>query len=168
MEMNKGKLWPYGTEDFSWKNNIVHVEVPIAKYVDKLVKAWERYKTLIICVDFDDTLVGHEEWNKDICNEVCETVAKAQTLGAKVILWTCRQADNIIEDVMWLSEIYGIRFDDINPSEPFKERFSNKPYCNIMLDDKCGLEQALQILKFAIEIYESRTTTESDESPGND
>ena len=156
--MEKGKLWKWGTDDDSWKHNIVHFGVPVAKYVDKLVKAWKKYGNIIICVDYDDTIVSHEDWNKEICIDVLNTIKEAKELGAKLILWTCRQYENIETEVMDIEMDYGFYFDEVNPTEPFKERFSNKPYCNIMLDDKCGLDQALYILKLAIEIYGEEKT----------
>lgn len=39
----------------------------------------------------------------------------------------------------------------MNPSKPFKEGFSSKPYYNILLDDKAGLPYSLEILQEAVE-----------------
>lgn len=143
------------------------VSVPIENYVNKLVKQWEKYGKIIIAVDWDDTLVGHSTNNKETCKEVCKLISGAQKLGAKVILWTCRRWIDIGIYAEQLAFENKFKINEVNPIEPFKENYSHKPYCNILLDDKAGLEQSMAILKEAIKIYDNtKKTNEFNESSG--
>ena len=138
--------------------------VPIGIYINKLVKTWHKHGRIVILVDYDDTLVGHSYINKETCNKVGHEISKAQKLGADVILWTCRLKEEISEQIKNIEEEFDFIFTDVNPTKPFREGYSHKPYCNISLDDKAGLEQSLAILKQATVIYGRELTIKANGS----
>ena len=72
----------------------------------------------IIAVDFDGTLVTNEYPN--IGPDIYETIARLkheQALGAKVILWTCREGSKKTAAVDWCIE-RGIHLDAVNENLP--------------------------------------------------
>lgn len=72
----------------------------------------------IIAVDFDGTLCISEY--PEIIRprtEVINDLLKEQQLGAKIILWTCREGERLTEAIKWCYE-QGIVFDSINESLP--------------------------------------------------
>lgn len=82
----------------------------------------------VIAVDFDGTLcenkfpeIGNE--NKTVISELL----LAQSEGAKLILWTCREGELLERALKWCYD-RGLEFDAINDSLPeWKERFGNNP-----------------------------------------
>lgn len=121
--------------------------------IRRLARAWTAHKTIIICVDYDNTILAYNDFEKKICDLVVSTIKRAQDFGIKLILYTCREGSDLVFAVEHCKQL-GLHFDDINPQKPFQPHMSCKPYCNIMLDDKGGLLSALDILIGAIELYE--------------
>lgn len=121
-------------------------------YVQKLVSAWVRYGKIIICVDYDQTILPYQGFERKLCKIVVDTIKEAQTIGATVILFTCRDG-GLLQKAKDHCDKLDLHFDQVNPKEPFQQGYSHKPYCNIMLDDKAGLLSALEILQKAIKIY---------------
>lgn len=82
----------------------------------------------VIAVDFDGTLcenkfpeIGNE--NKTVISELL----LAQSEGAKVILWTCREGELLTKALRWCYD-RGLEFDAVNDSLPkWKEHFGNSP-----------------------------------------
>lgn len=72
----------------------------------------------IIAVDFDGTLCI-SNYPKIIKprTEVINELLKEQLLGARIILWTCREGTYLTEAIKWCYE-QGIVFDSINESLP--------------------------------------------------
>lgn len=107
---------------------------------------------MIIYVDYDQTILPYEPFEYKLCENVVNTLKNARNLGAKVVLYTCRDNDRLNKALEYCHNI-GLEFDDINPTEPFKEGYSQKQYYNILLDDKAGLIYSLEILQGAIIEY---------------
>lgn len=135
-------------------NILSESELKAAKeyYINKLVVAWIKYHKLIIYVDYDQTILPYEPFEYKLCENVVNTLKNARNLGAKVVLYTCRDNDRLNKALEYCHNI-GLEFDDINPTEPFKEGYSQKQYYNILLDDKAGLIYSLEILQGAIIEY---------------
>lgn len=137
--------------------NIFEIEQYKEYCVRKIVGTWLKYNKLIICVDFDETIYPWNQAQIKICNEVINTIKEAKQLGAYLILYTCRDGKLLDEAVEYCRDI-NLKIDDVNPTVPFKPDYSLKPYCNIMLDDKCGLIEALDMLQKSINLYKEYTT----------
>lgn len=96
-----------------------------------------------IAVDFDGCLC-EAKWpdigpaRQFVINELL----KQQAEGAKIILWTCREGEQLQAAVMWCLN-HGIKFDAINDNlEENKEHFGNnsrKVWANEYWDDKSVL-----------------------------
>lgn len=96
----------------------------------------------IIAVDFDGTLCK-EKWPDigDPNTALIEWLISRQTMGDKLILWTCRVGDMLDHAVMW-SLKHGLKFDAVNANLPENiEKYGNdcrKVFADIYLDDKAG------------------------------
>lgn len=96
----------------------------------------------IIAVDFDGTLCK-EKWPDigDPNMALIEWLISRQTMGDKLILWTCRVGDMLDHAVMW-SLKHGLKFDAVNANLPENiEKYGNdcrKVFADIYLDDKAG------------------------------
>lgn len=97
----------------------------------------------IIAVDFDGCLceskwpdIGEARW--DVINELI----RQQAEGAKVILWSCREEEQLQDAVLWCHN-HGIRLDAVNDNLPENcEHFGNnsrKVYATEYWDDKSVL-----------------------------
>lgn len=120
--------------------------------VNRLVNEWTKHEKLIIACDFDDTLrpyglTGSEsvlrmEYTLSLLKRCIET-------GAHVIIFTSRKEECLQDIRDWCVEndlpIYGINtnVDGI----PFGN--NQKPYANIYLDDRSGVNEALSVLAAA-------------------
>ena len=79
-----------------------------------------------IAIDFDGCLcanaypeIGAPHWN------IIAAAAAAQSSGAGIILWTCREG-KLLQDALEACERWGLRFDAVNDSLPsWKEAFGN-------------------------------------------
>lgn len=100
----------------------------------------------IIAVDFDGTLcegkwpgIGPAKGN------VIDALLKEQANGAKLILWTCREGQQLTEALTWCVS-QGILFDAVNANLPENREYfgndSRKIYASEYWDDKsieiCG------------------------------
>lgn len=95
----------------------------------------------IIKVDVDGTILV-DAWPKlgVPMPGAIETLLKLQAAGHNLILWTCREGQNLIDVIEFLKS-KGITFEAINenhPASPFKDEpiISRKPYAHRHIDDK--------------------------------
>ena len=96
-----------------------------------------------IAVDFDGCLC-EAKW-PDIGEPripVIQELIMQQADGAKVILWTCREGEQLKAAVMWCLN-HGLKFDAINDNLPeIVEMYGNnsrKITCDYYIDDKAIL-----------------------------
>lgn len=93
-------------------------------------------KSQYIGIDFDGTMVKHDYPNigADIEGAI-ETVKELIAAGHKVILYTMRSGDRLVEAVEYLEEC-GIKFYAINEN-PSQKYWTNSPkiFFNILIDD---------------------------------
>ena len=94
----------------------------------------------IIAVDFDGTLCENNWPGIGKPNErlIQDLILRKQG-GAKIILWTCRTGDMLVEAVDWCYN-QGLTFDAINDNVPESiEKFgsnSRKIFADVYYDDK--------------------------------
>lgn len=93
----------------------------------------------VICVDFDGTLCEFKFPDIGKPNiALIEKLIMRQFYGHKIILWTCREGQDLQNALEWC-KTYGLEFDAINENIPeFKNRdFAiRKVYADIYLDDR--------------------------------
>lgn len=102
-------------------------------------------KQLIICVDFDGTIVEHKfpEIGPEMPNAF-KTLRKLQDAGHRLILWTCREdirtGQKYLSDAVNYCEENGIKFESINFGLLSTDLelcfFSRKPHCDLFIDDR--------------------------------
>ena len=112
----------------------------------RLLEEYKKYKTLIVGFDFDNTVFDYHENGGDY-SEVIELLKECKELNFNLCLYT-------IEDrIDWKYKTccrLGIKPDYINESPIRFDCGGFKPYFNILLDDRAGLESAYNSLKTVI------------------
>lgn len=94
----------------------------------------------ILAVDFDGTLCEDCFPNIGAPKQSTINLVKAYRKdGWKLILWTCRNGDALVEAVAWCKE-HGLTFDAVNTNiQEVKDMFhgdTRKVYADKYLDDK--------------------------------
>lgn len=96
---------------------------------------------MIIAVDFDGTIVRSDY--PVILGEqpyAGESLRKLHERGHKIIIWTCRTGDKLLDAVNWLLE-HNIPFSRVNDHDPenaakYGGRAGKKVYAHCYIDDK--------------------------------
>ena len=120
-------------------------------YINRLTKEWKEHSNIIIGVDYDSTI---SPWatidNKDDIERTINLVKACKDVGAYIVLHSCCD-ESRHHDMLEYCEKIDLKIDAINET-PIKLPYdkSNKPYCNIYLDDRAGLNEALIILEEAM------------------
>lgn len=126
---------------------------------ERLLQEYRKYKTLIVGFDFDNTIFDFHQNGGDY-SEVIELLRECRRLRFNLCLFT-------IEDRMdWKYKEcckLGIKPDYVNESPVVFENGGNKPYFNIFLDDRAGLESAYRILKQVVEYANTESNKPSEE-----
>lgn len=124
------------------------------KYALRLAKEWKQHSKIVLALDFDSTI---SYWNTienqlDI-QKTIDLVKEAQKLGVYTVIFTACHPDRYPEIIKHCTNI-GLKIDSINEN-PFNLPYGNhgKIYYNHLLDDRAGLEHALDILEFALYSY---------------
>ena len=109
----------------------------------------------IIGVDFDGTLAitrGSYPRIQGPIQEVIDYILEEQKKGARLILITMRENEELVQAVEWCKK-QGIEFDAVNDNLPYmKEFFKNNPrkiFCNEYIDDTNmgGIKYILEKIK---------------------
>ena len=113
---------------------------------------YNKYRSLIVAVDFDDTLY---DFHKDggTYTQVQQLIRDLKDIGCFIIIWTGNQDTVLI--INYLNK-NNIPFDRINDEAPVSKKFLNgrfprKVYANVYIDDRAGLEQVYNDLTKLIE-----------------
>lgn len=114
---------------------------------------------MIIAIDFDGTICQNKypEIGAPMPLAI-ESIKELKERGHDLILWTCRQGEQLDGAVRWCEE-HGIPFDLVNEFEPnnlraFGAVAGNKVFANIYIDDRNlggfpGWELAMELIKEA-------------------
>lgn len=120
----------------------------IQKYIDRLYKEWKEHGKIIIGVDFDDTISPWKLKEKEECEEIIKYIKEAIYTGAYLVIHTSCNKDRYPE-IMKYCQSYNLKVDSINENPinlPYGHDKS-KPMCNLYLDDRAGLNEAIEILR---------------------
>lgn len=127
----------------NWKGN---------KYVERLIKEWLAYGKIVLACDFDDTIYPwgfKTEEDLKFMIEVIRVVNLAQEVGVYLALWSACAPDRYDELRDWCTKMQ-THVDSINENPiPLPYGNNRKMYYNHLLDDRAGLEQALDMLEYA-------------------
>ena len=110
----------------------------------RLSEELEKYGKLYIAFDFDNTIFDYHNQGLD-CSEIIKLLQKCSDLGFCLILFTCTEDEERLTFMKLFCKHYKIKISYINENpEVFKG--TSKPYYNILLDDRAGLEESFTIL----------------------
>lgn len=123
------------------KTSIKPPEYP-EDYLKRLLNEYQEYQKLIVAFDFDNTIFDYH--NKGIdCSEIIDLLKRCSDKGFTMILFTCTDKEDRLDWKKRYCEHFGIKVDFINESPVMNTR---KPFYNILLDDRAGLEEAANLL----------------------
>lgn len=134
--------------------------------IDRLFNEWKEHGKIIIALDFDDTISPWKIDNPDWFDEVRQVVKACQDTGAFVMIHSAC-APSRYEYIKAYCQDRGIKIDSFNEN-PIPLPYGNvtKPYANIYLDDRAGLDQALEILNAALYKYRVYKKEQTQSYPG--
>lgn len=133
----------------NWKGN---------KYAERLIAEWLKYGKICLAIDFDDTLYpwGFKGFEANLMfKKAMDIIKLAQDTGCFTTIWSACAPDRY-DYIRDYCKSYDIPVDTINENPiPLPYGNNRKMYYNHLLDDRAGLEQALDVLEYAC--YRVRT-----------
>ena len=121
------------------------------KYTERLFNEWQQHGKPVIAVDYDSTIFPwHTINNKEDIERTVKLLQMAANTGAYIIINTCSAPERHLE-IQQHCESLRIPINGIN-SNPIDLPYGKhgKVYANIYLDDRAGLNEALDILEEAM------------------
>ena len=109
----------------------------------RLLHEYQTYGSLVIAVDFDNTLYDYHHQGLD-CREIIALMRELKKIGCYLILWTASEDERFIYD---FCAQHAIPFDAMNENPPFFTGTSRKIYYNELLDDRAGLAESFHRLQ---------------------
>lgn len=119
-----------------------HLFLNPKKALDRLITEYDRYGSLVIAVDFDNTLYDYHQQGLD-CSEIIDLLQRLKQIQCQIIIWTASDKYAFIESYC---HEWDIPFDCINTNPPFFKSTSAKIYYNELLDDRSGLAESFHRL----------------------
>ena len=106
----------------------------------KLIQSIIDEKIKTIAVDFDGTLCEREKFPKigSPKTELIEWLIEQKKKGIKIILWSCRENDDLFAAIDWCKE-YGLEFDAVNENHSSCNLETRKVVADIYIDDRACL-----------------------------
>lgn len=128
-----------------------------------LIDKWNKYGTLYIGVDFDNTIKPYKESFEESeagYGQIVTLLKDCKRVGMKLCLWSlCDSGENLAWKEDWCLNM-GIGMDYINESPLLKEMTEqskgHKPYFNLLLDDTAGLAEAYSVLRNVVNYIERK------------
>lgn len=126
--------------------------------VKDLIRRYYELGTVIVAVDFDDTIFNYRKDPTKDFKPVHDLLIRAKQLGFKLVIYTARNSSRWDEVIHFCNsinlEIDGLNEDVVELIEPT----SGKIYYNILLDDKAGLWEACNVLSKVVSHIEYEKT----------
>ncbi|AMW62409.1 phosphoheptose isomerase [Bacillus phage Zuko] len=114
--------------------------------VNRLVREWNTYGQIVVAYDFDNTVYDYHQEGHDY-SEVIELIHQLHEAGAYLMVYTARPETELDKVKNYLFN-HRIPFHSVNKMPDFLPFTENKKlYYNILLDDRAGLESAVNILR---------------------
>lgn len=118
----------------------------------RLLLEYQKYGKLIVAFDFDNTIFDYHNNGGDY-SCVIELLKECAELGFELVLFTTEEDWDKIEakadkaaEILKLPDSFYL---NVNLSSIFPN--AKKPYYNILLDDRAGLEESYNILKYVVD-----------------
>lgn len=122
---------------------------------ERLIKEYETHGKLVVGFDFDNTIF---DIHNNGCNysDVINLLRECKKLGFLLCLYTAEPDEDWLEWKVQYCGHFGIEPDYINDSPLLPG--TKKPFFNILLDDRAGLESAYIILKDIVDYANSKSS----------
>jgi len=114
---------------------------------NRLLEEYKQYGSLVVAFDFDDTVYDFHQKGR-IYNDVIALLKQLKSINCYLICWTGQENPEFVSEYLKSNDI---PFDAINENPPFHKSTSRKIYANAYLDDRAGLHQVYQELKYLTE-----------------
>lgn len=126
------------------------------EYIERLVNEWEEHGRIIIGVDFDDTIRFWRMSSQEKCDKVIKLLVLAKETGAYLVIFTACDKSRY-DEIKQFCNSKGLAIDSINEN-PIKLPYGNerKIYANIFLDDRSGLNEAMETLESSMYVIRGR------------
>lgn len=125
----------------------------------RLLEEYKKYGKLIVAFDYDNTIFDYHNKGGDY-SCVIELLQDCTRYGFELVLFTSEEDEYKIRlkqmecAKLWIgtNKKVGKRWDFF-PPDTHSSIFSSskKPYYNILLDDRAGLEESYEILKYVVD-----------------
>jgi hypothetical protein len=115
----------------------------------RLLKDYLKHGKLVVAFDFDNTIFDYHSLGDDY-SDIISLLKQCTDLNFDLILFTVdTDSLKLHNKITYVSKILVTSNFTVNESKVMKG--SIKPYYNILLDDRAGLEESCEILKFVID-----------------
>lgn len=115
-------------------------------------KNYEEHKNIILGLDFDNTIFALDDSYKEVCTKVMDKLLDLKSKYALVICLFTVTDEQSLKYKLEILKSHGIGPHYINESPVKPHGDCKKPYFNLYLDDKAGLESALLAMDHLINL----------------
>lgn len=117
--------------------------------VERLRGELAAHGSLFIAFDFDNTIFDYHNQGCD-SGGIIALLHRCSEQGHKMILLTSNEDEEKLTFIRYYCKHFGIRIDYVNEN-PIVCQGCRKPYYNILIDDRAGLQEACDILDQVIQ-----------------
>lgn len=121
--------------------------------ITRLIDEYCKYKSLVIGFDFDNTVFDYHN-NGQCYAQVIDILKQCKDLGFTLCLYTLETREEWLEWKVKYCEHFGFKPDYINDSPILQG--AKKPFFNLLLDDRAGLQSAFSILRRVVEYAKTK------------
>lgn len=126
----------------------------------RLCQEFGTHKKLVIGFDFDNTIFDVNNRGGDY-SQVVSILRRCKQLGWILCLYTAELREDWLKWKIDYCKHFGIEPDYVNESPLIKG--TKKPFFNLLLDDRAGLEEAYTLLVKVINYADSKSNQQEKE-----
>lgn len=128
--------------------------------IERLKKGLDTHGKLVIGFDFDNTIF--DVYNRGgNYKEVIDILQRYKKHGWILCLYTAELREDWLQWKVGFCKHFGIEPDYVNESPLLKG--TKKPFFNLLLDDRAGLQSAYIILKNVLDYADSKSNQQGEE-----
>lgn len=128
--------------------------------LNRLCQELDTHKKLVIGFDFDNTIFDVHNKGGDY-SQIINVLQKCKELGWTLCLYTAELREDWLKWKVDYCKHFGIEPDYVNESPLIKG--TKKPFFNLLLDDRAGLEEAYTLLIKVIDYADSKSNQQGEE-----
>lgn len=117
----------------------------------RLWEEYQKYKRLVIAFDFDNTIFDFHNLGLEV-KDTIDLLKRCSEEDFTMVLFTSNEDEKRLQWMRKYCHHFGIRVDYINESPIIMN--TRKPYYNILLDDRAGLQEAADTLNSVLNLIE--------------